>query len=60
MVPFVYRFALALLCIFVFWRAAAAQSVQKPETDITPEGEMATFEMADGFEVMDVSFNTLA
>ena len=51
MVPPLYRYAAALLCIFVFWRAADAQSVQKPETDITPEGEMATFEMADGFEV---------
>ena len=30
---------------------AFAQSVQKPEEDITPEGEMATFEMDEGFEV---------
>ena len=30
---------------------AFAQSVQIPEEDITPEGEMATFEMDEGFEV---------
>ena len=31
--------------------ASLGQSVQKPEEDITPAGEMATFEMDDGFEV---------
>jgi putative heme-binding domain-containing protein len=39
------------LLLFAAWGTAAAQSVQKPEEDITPEGEMATFEMDEGFEV---------
>ena len=43
------------LVLFLFFispqSVLLAQSVQKPEADITPEGEMATFEMDDDFEV---------
>ena len=45
------RLLLASLFLFVSLDTAAAQSVQKPEKDITPESEMATFEMGEGFEV---------
>ena len=43
--PLLFLFFLSLQGVLL------AQSVQKPETDITPEGEMATFEMDDDFEV---------
>ena len=43
--PMLFLFFISLHSVLL------AQSVQKPEADITPEGEMATFEMDDDFEV---------
>lgn len=42
---------LAALCGIVFSTSVLAQSVQTPEQDNSVEGELASFEIADGYEV---------